>query len=98
MGSPERVEQINVREDGEERKKVASPVFDIKTGKKLTAEEIEKRKNEHPTWSVSINLDGSVNGLPSGISINDIVLFLGNDGKWYAQNPSRELLEEMRMW
>ena len=53
---------------------------------------------EHPTWLVSFNPNGSLNGLPIGISRKNVILFIGNDGKWYAQNPSPERLKEIEMW
>ncbi len=55
-------------------------------------------KKEHQSWVVTFDASGNINGLPEGISKKDILVFIGNDGKWYAQNPSPELLKEIRLW
>lgn len=52
-------------------------------------------KEEHPVWEVTLDNSGNIkNGLPKGISPEDVITFKGNDGKWYAQNPTPELLRE----
>src|SRR3989344_2164383 len=58
----------------------------------------ESAKEIHPTWPVTIDEHGDVHGLPEGKSRTDVIVFAGPDGKWYAQNPSPETLEEIRMW
>ncbi|OIO50640.1 MAG: hypothetical protein AUJ45_02710 [Parcubacteria group bacterium CG1_02_50_68] len=57
-----------------------------------------EKKKEHETWPVTFDVAGDLHGLPEGISRKDIIVFQGSDGKWYAQNPSTELLEEIRLW
>lgn len=49
-------------------------------------------------WQVSLDKEGNVIGLPEGVAPKDVVLFKRDDGKWWAANPSSEVLEEIRMW
>ena len=60
--------------------------------------ESEPRGEEHPTWEVSLDEKGGIEGLPEGIKPQDVILFLGPKGQWLAQNPSSELLEEIKQW
>ncbi len=73
-------------------------VVDMRTRKILTPEEVKARKREHPSWPVTIGEGGVVLGLPEGVSQKDVILFKGPEGNWWAQNPSEELLEEIRLW
>jgi hypothetical protein len=60
--------------------------------------ESEPQRGEHPTWEVSLDEKGGIEGLPEGIKPQDVILFLGPKGQWLAQNPSPELLEEIKQW
>jgi hypothetical protein len=60
--------------------------------------ENEPQSEEHPTWEVNITDEGKIEGLPEGIKPKDVILFLGPEGKWLAQNPSPGLLEEIKKW
>lgn len=77
-------------------------VVDIREKRTLSPEEIELRvqelKESHPTWQIFYDKNGDPVGLPPGITRKDALFFLGNDGKWYAQNPSAELIKEIKMW
>lgn len=64
----------------------------------LASKRAEAAKEEHPTWPVTIDEHGNIHGLPEGKEPRDVIVLMGNDGKWYAQNPSPETLEEMRAW
>jgi hypothetical protein len=55
-------------------------------------------KEQHLSWKITFDASGNINGLPEGISRKDVIVFLGNDGEWYAQYPSPELLKEMQLW
>ena len=55
-------------------------------------------KAEHTSWMVTFDASGNMKGLPEDVSNKDVLVFIGNDGKWYAQKPSPELLEEIRQW
>jgi len=37
-------------------------------------------------------------GLPAGIAPKDVILFLGNNGKWYAGKPTPDLIAENKLW
>jgi len=58
----------------------------------------EKGSEGHPSWPVSFDEKGRLLGLPPDKTEKDVIVFKGNDGKWYAQNPSSELLEELGQW
>ncbi len=60
----------------------------------------EKKKGEeaHPIWPVTRDERGNICGLPEGKSKEDVIVFQGSDGGWYAQNPSSETLEDIRAW
>ena len=53
---------------------------------------------EHGPWPVSFNEKGRVVGLPAGVSEKNVLVYIGGDGSWYAQNPPEELLKEIRQW
>jgi hypothetical protein len=57
-----------------------------------------EQKKEHPSWIVTFDASGNIRGLPEGISKKNVLIFEGNDGKWYAQNPSPEFLKEIQLW
>lgn len=57
-----------------------------------------ERKESHEIWPVTFDAKGNLYGLPEGIPRERVILFLGEDNKWYAQNPSPELLEQLRWW
>jgi hypothetical protein len=57
-----------------------------------------EQEEKHPSWKVTIDRSGNIEGLPEGISNKDVIVFKGNDDQWYAQNPSPELLQEIRLW
>jgi hypothetical protein len=75
-------------------------VYSIETRQTLSPEELEKAREEerHRTWPVTIGSKGNVVGLPPHLTEHDVVLFKDSDGGWKAQNPSPELLEEIKMW
>ncbi len=109
MNNPERVPEVNISENhsanDSERSVDSKPlaeVFDIKERRALSQEEIklqiQELKKEHPTWDIFFDQKGNPIGLPPNIKRGDAIFFLGNDGKWYAQNPSPELIEEIKMW
>ncbi|GEM_PF-5083520 len=97
---PEKQPQERGESEDPEKERLSgeiAEVFDILTKRRLTPKEIDRLK-EHPSWQVSIGEKGEILGLPQGVSQKDVVVFLGSDGKWYAQNPSPELMEEKRLW
>jgi hypothetical protein len=59
--------------------------------------ESEPQSKEHPTWEVSFE-DGKIRGLPEGVGPKNVIVFIGPQGRWFAQNPSPELLEEIKLW
>jgi len=75
---------------------------DIKEQRTLGSEEVkrgvEELKESHPTWKIFFDKDGNPVGLPPGLRKGDAIFFLGNNGQWHAQNPSPELIEEIKMW
>ena len=78
-------------------------VIDFKTGKTLSEEEVAamkaaESKESHPSWQVTFAENGDILGLPPEVTNKDVIVFLGTDGKWWAQNPSPELLAEIRLW
>ena len=52
----------------------------------------------HPSWEITFDPTGKSLGLPETVSQKDVIVFLGHDNKWYAQKPSPELLDEIRLW
>lgn len=60
--------------------------------------ENEPQFEEHQTWEVSFDDQGKIQGLPEGIESKDVIVFLGPNGEWLAQNPSPELLKEIQLW
>lgn len=103
MSNAERIPIIAPDENQENiTTKPLAKVIDIKEQRPLSPEEIKLRvtelKENHPTWEVFFDKDGNPVGLPAGVTRKDTLFFLGNDGKWYAQNPSAELIEEIKMW
>ena len=103
MNNVEEVSNTGVpEEDIGNKERPLAEVNDIKEQRVLSPEEIKLRvqelKENHPTWEVFFDKDGNPVGLPPGITRGDAIFFLGNDGKWYAQNPSLELIEEIKMW
>ncbi|MEK7542854.1 MAG: hypothetical protein AAB503_00920 [Patescibacteria group bacterium] len=56
----------------------------------------ETQKNPR-LWPVEIKGDEII-GLPEGVSRKDVILFIENDGSWWAANPSPEVWEEIKMW
>ena len=55
-------------------------------------------KEEHPTWRITFDEAGNINGLPPEVPKDRVIIFMGSDGKWLAQNPSPEILEEIKLW
>lgn len=61
----------------------------------------EKNPSEQeslPSWPVTYDKKGNLLGLPPNISERDVIVFIGNDGRHYAQLSSPELIEEQRLW
>ncbi|MDO8557017.1 MAG: hypothetical protein Q7R98_00950 [Candidatus Jorgensenbacteria bacterium] len=56
----------------------------------------EVKKNPR-LWRVELR-GSEIIGLPEGVSPHDVLLFKENDGSWWAANPSKEILEEIKMW
>ncbi len=65
---------------------------------KFSESETDSSKEKRRLWQVKIRENGGITGLPEGISPQDVILFLGPDNKWWAENPSPEILEEIRLW
>lgn len=59
---------------------------------------VQELKESHPTWDIFFDKDGNPVGLPPHIKRGDTIFFLGNNGQWHAQNPSPELIEEIKKW
>lgn len=59
--------------------------------------ESEPQGEEHPSWPISFE-KGEISGLPENVKPKDVIVFMGPDGNWYAQNPSQELLNEIKLW
>lgn len=49
-------------------------------------------------WPITYDERGNILGLPPGVSERDVIVFIGNDGKKYAQISSPDLIEERAMW
>ncbi len=60
--------------------------------------ETNPSKEKRRLWQVEIGKNGEIIGLPEKVSVQDVILFLGPDKKWWAENPSPEILEEIRLW
>ena len=60
--------------------------------------EREPSKEGKRLWRVNFDQKGNIIGLPERISPRDVIIFEGNDGSWWAENPSPEILEEIQKW
>jgi hypothetical protein len=60
--------------------------------------ESEPQGEEYPSYQVSFSEKGEIEGLPENVKPKDVIVFMGPDGNWYAQNASQELLNEVRQW
>ncbi len=65
----------------------------------------EKMPEEKPSaqekpvpWEITYDKKGKIVGLPTGVFEKDIIVFIGNDKKHYAQLPTPELIKERKMW
>lgn len=58
----------------------------------------DSSKEKRRLWQVEFGKNGEIIGLPEGVSVQDVILFLGPDKKWWAENPSPKILEEIRLW
>lgn len=68
-------------------------------GKESTPTKAEPQKEKKKRlWQVTFDQKGNLLGLPKGVSRKDVIVFIGKDGKWWAENPSPEILEERQMW
>lgn len=76
----------------EEQKKEPAEIID------LASRRAEAAKEEHPMWPITIDEHGDIHGLPDGKEPRDVIVLMGHDGKWYAQNPSTETLKEIHTW
>jgi hypothetical protein len=63
----------------------------------LIAENQEGEKKKE-IWPVSFSQDGKILGLPKEVKPEEVIVFIGPDGKWYAQLPSKETLKEIEHW
>lgn len=68
-------------------------------GEESISQNIEQPNEEkHRLWPVAIDEKGEIVGLPKEVSANEVILFKESDGRWWAANPSPDILEEIRMW
>jgi len=65
---------------------------------KFSKLETSSSKEKRRLWQVKIGEKGEISGLPEEVSAENVIFFLGPDKKWWAENPSPEILEEMRLW
>ncbi|MBI2628402.1 MAG: hypothetical protein HYW71_03235 [Candidatus Niyogibacteria bacterium] len=65
---------------------------------KFSESEKSFSKEKRRLWQIEIGEKGEISGLPEGVSFEDVIIFLGPDKKWWAENPSPEILKEIRLW